>query len=178
LWTVPVFLVLLVTMIWAGFFLLVKDPAWILAESQLDLERAYPEPAERASLVRRSAGASSWLIRQIPGGGGGSSPVIRAAFAVSALHSFILGRVLPLSLLLLTAGVGSGLILRERMRDAEGYASPSAAGIARVLVGAGTLTQGLYALSPIGLSSSWLYVAGVTCSLGAALYAANLPLRL
>ncbi len=97
---------------------------------------------------------------------------------MSALHSFILGRVLPLSLLLLGAGVGAGLVCRERMRDAEGYASPSAAGIARALVGAGALCQGLFALSPIGLSCSWLYVAGVTCSLGAALYTANLPLRL
>jgi hypothetical protein len=164
-------------MIWAGFLLLAKDPMWILAEGQLDLERAYPEPALRASLVTRSVQASSWMARQIPGGGA-SSPLVRAAFAVSALHCFVLGRVLPLSLLLLAAGVGSGLVFRERMRDAEGYASPSAAGIARVLVGAGALYQGLFALSPIALSCSWLYVAGVTCSLGAALYAANLPLKL
>ena len=87
-------------------------------------------------------------------------------------------RIVPLFFGLLAAGVTAGLIFRERMRNAEGYASPTAAGVARALVGAGLFWLGLFALTPLGVSSAWIYVAILSASFGGLIYAANLPLKI
>jgi hypothetical protein len=174
----PIVLLFLVPLVWAGFFVWAGEPGSVVSGVMRDLANAYPESREREAIVEEAASLSSFLARVLRHAGTGASPTMRAGFVVSAVHSVTLFRALPLFLGLLAAGVTAGLILRERMRDAQGYASPTAAGIARALVGAGLFSLGLFGLTPIGVSFAWVYAATLAACLGSAIYSANLPLKL
>lgn len=174
----PILLLFLVPLSWAGFFVWAGEPGSVVSGVLGSLANAYPESHEREAIVEEAANLSSSLARLLGRAGMGASPRMRAGFVVSAVHSVTLARVVPLFFGLLAAGVTAGLIFRERMRDAEGYASPTAAGLARALVGLGLFWLGLFALTPIGGSFASLYAAALALCLGGALYSANLPLKL
>jgi len=142
------------------------------------LADAYPRTRQRETILRSSAAVAVRFRAILSGTGPISSERMRAALLVSLIHSHVLVRLLPLEACLLAAGVVVGLIFRERMRSAEGYASPTAAGLGRGLVGAGLIWCGLFALTPLPVSSEWLYGAILSTSIGGGIYAANLPLKL
>src|SRR5579862_8706800 len=104
--------------------------------------------------------------RASAGLGGVGTPTGRAGVLVAALHAVVFRRILPLYLLCLGGGAVAGLLLRERMRGAKGYASPSAAGVGRVLWGGGMLWLGVFSLSPVGGPYVFLYVAFLASALG------------
>jgi hypothetical protein len=174
----PVLWALAATAAWAGFLLQGADPDRVLDQTCADLAKAYPEKAGRAPILAGSTVVSAWIIRHIPGGGGEVSPLLQAGLAASTIHAHTLVRVLPVTLLLGLAGIGAGLVFRERMRDASGYASPTAAGAARLVTGVGILYLALFAATPFSVSFTGIYGASFAAAIGVSLYVANLPLRL
>lgn len=174
----PIFLALVLAVVWTGVLALAPNPEAILTGGLESLARAYPESAERELLLKEWGSLPPFVTDRLSGFGGRASSAGRAGVLVARLHLGVLVRLLPVFLLLVLSGVGSGLVFRERMRDAEGYASPTAAGVARALVGSGIFWIGLFATSPIPASYAWLYLAGIGSALGGSLYAANLPLKL
>lgn len=174
----PVALVLVLTVVWAAVLGLSHNPESMVADGLVQLASAYPDSNVREEFLSGWASLPASWTRPLSSFGGQASSLGRAGLLVSRLHLGALLRLVPVFLVLLAAGVASGLVCRERMRDAEGYASPTAAGIARVLVGSGLFWLALFAMSPIPVSYAWLPLAGCASAAGASLYAANLPLKL
>jgi hypothetical protein len=174
----PVAVVLVLTVVWAAVLGMSRDPESIVAGGLGELASAYPEPAAREDFLGEWGSLPEEWTRPMLSLGGRASALGRAGLLVSRFHLGALLRLAPVLLCLLSAGVVSGLVLRERMREAEGYASPTAAGIARALVGSGLFWLALFATSPLPVSYAWLPLAGMASAIGAALYAANLPLKL
>lgn len=174
----PVALVLVLTVVWAAVLGLSRDPESVVAGGLDQLASAYPESKAREDFLREWGSLPGDWTRPMQSFGGQASALGRAGLLVSRFHLGALLRLAPVLLCLLSAGAVSGLVLRERMREAEGYASPTAAGIARALVGSGLFWLALFATSPIPASYAWLSFAGVASAIGAGLYAANLPLKL
>jgi len=173
----PIVLLFLGPLSWLGVLWHAGDPAVLVGDVFSDLGYAYPEPGERGRIVGESAVLARRAAGLLGRLGAGPSPQIRAGLVVSAVHERILVRTIPLLLALGAAGVTGGLLLRERLRNAEGYASPTAAGLARALVGAGLFGLGLFGLTPIGVGIAWIYGPLLAVSLGGLIYAANLPLK-
>jgi hypothetical protein len=174
----PIVLLLGVPVTWVAVLLTVNEPARLPEAEVRRLTEAYPRSQVRERILRNSAAVASSLGRVVSGAGSSSSATIRGGLVVSAIHSRILTRLLPLEACLLAIGIVAGLILRERMRDAEGYASPTAAGLGRGLVGAGLFWCGLFAFTPLPMSSSWLYGAMLCTSIGGGVFMANVPLKI
>ena len=173
----PIVLLLVAPLTWAGILVLGPDPFTAVTNGYSRLERAYPQGLARDQLVKNASSVALSLGRRIPVAGPSSTAQIRAGLLVSAMHALSVMKLLPLALLLAAAGVTGGLIFRERMRNAEGYASPTAAGLGRAMVGMGLFWLGLFALTPLQASLAWLYVALLSTSVGGAVFAANLPLK-
>jgi len=174
----PVALVLVLSLVWAAVLGVSRDPESIVTRGLAQLTSAYPESKAREDFLREWGSLPGEWTRPLLSFGGQASALGRAGLLVSRFHLGALLRLAPVLLCLMAAGVMSGLVLRERMREAEGYASPTAAGIARALVGTGLFWLALFATSPIPASYAWLFLAGMGSAIGAALYAANLPLKL
>jgi len=174
----PVALALVLVVLWAGLLGVAKDPGSMVSDALADLTRAFPESSERESFLGEWGVLPPGLLHLMPSLGGGGTPLARAGLLVARLHAGAVLRLLPLLLLFLAAGGVAGLASRERMRDGEGYASPTAAGVARLLSGAGIFWLGLFSLSPVPASYATIYLSGLVLCLGGALYAANLPLKL
>lgn len=174
----PVALVLALTLMWAAVLGMSRDPESIVAGALEQLATAYPEKGAREEFLAEWGSLPPNWSRSVSSLGGQASTLGRAGLLVSRLHAGALLRQVPVFLCLLGAGVAAGLVLRERMRDAEGYASPTAAGIARALVGVGLFWMALFGASPVPASYAWLPLAGIATGIGGALYAANLPLKL
>lgn len=173
----PIVLLLIAPLTWAGILVLGSDPTVAVTDGYSRLERAYPQGPERELIVRRASTIGASLVGRIPGAGPASSARIRAGIVVSTMHSLTVATLFPFTFLLVAAGVTGGLIFRERMRNAEGYASPTAAGLGRAMVGLGLFWLGLFALTPLQVSFAWLYLALLSTSVGGSIYAANLPLK-
>jgi hypothetical protein len=174
----PVALVLVLTVVWAAVLGLSGNPESIILGGLENLSSAYPESRARESFLSEWGTLPEGWTWPLAPLGGQASTLGRAGLLVTRLHAGALLRLMPVFLLLLVSGVASGLVCRERMRDGEGYASPTAAGIARALVGSGLFWMALFATSPIPVSYAWLPLAGVASGAGALLYVANLPLKL
>lgn len=174
----PIFLVLVLAIVWTAVLGIAKSPEGLVEGNLERLAQAYPNMVEREAFISEWGVLPSSALGQLSRIGGSASAFGRAGLLVTLLHLGGLVRLLPVFVLLVISGVASGLVFRERMRDAEGYASPTAAGLARTLVGLGIFLLGLFAGSPIPASYGWLYPAGIASGLGASLYAANLPLKL
>lgn len=174
----PIALVPVLAVVWAAVLGMTQDPESIVSGGLGKLASAYPDPKAREDFLAEWGNLPPAWTRPLASLGGQTSALGRAGLLVSRLHAGALVRLVPVFLCLLAAGVASGLVFRERMRDAEGYASPTAAGVARALVGSGLFSLALFAASPIPVSYAWIPLAGVASAAGASLYAANLPLRL
>jgi hypothetical protein len=174
----PIALIVVLGLAWGMVLGLARDPDGILTDGLGRLSEAYPRAGDRDLVILQAEKFSRVLWKGLADFGRSSTPAARAGVLVAALHVVALTRVLPLYALLLAAGLVSGLIFRERLRDATGYASPTAAGLGRMLWGGGILWIGLFSLSPIGGPYLSLYLAFLASALGGALYSANLPLKL
>jgi hypothetical protein len=174
----PLVLAVALPLTWAGTLYTAKDPGDILARGLAALQEAYPEPDVRAGLVSRAIRDVLAYEPGLPRLGGDRSRQVHAGLLASALHGSAVLRILPVTALLALLGVSAGLVFRERMRTMEGYASPTAAGLATGSVGTGILWMTLFALSPVPASYGWLYLASAGIALGGSLYVANLPLKL
>ena len=174
----PILLVILVILTWVAVLGFSPSADAVLGGATRDLARSYPEAQTRARLGREAAALGAGLGPLVPDLGPGRSDLVRAGLLATALHSQMAIAVLPILLLLILGGGSAGLVLRERLRDAQGYASPTAAGLARAAIAGGLLWLGLYSLSPLPVSAATLYAASLAMTLGGILYAANLPLRL
>jgi len=174
----PIVLVLVLAVVWAGVLGLSRDADRLVSGGLGDLAQAYPDGEERERLLRDWGVLPTGLARLVSGLGGGVSSLGRAGILVTRLHAGAVLRLLPIFVLLLLSGVVAGLISRERMRAEEGYASPTAAGVAHILSGTGVFWLGLFSLSPLPVSYGSLYLSGMVLGLGGTLYAANLPLKL
>lgn len=174
----PVVLILVLVIVWAGVLGLSRDADSMVSGGLEDLARAYPNGEERDVFLQAWGVLPPGLARLVRGLGGRASPLARAGLLVARLHAGAVVRLLPAFVFLLVSGVVAGLISRERMRDQEGYASPTAAGVAHILAGSGIFWLGLFSLSPLPVSYASIYLAGMVLGLGGSLYSANLPLRL
>ena len=174
----PLFLAIVLVFAWAGVLILSKDPGSLLAGGHADLVRAYPEEPRRLELLENSSLLYGRLAHSLSRHGAEASPSIRAGLRITLLHLAAALQVLPISMVLALAGACAGLAFRERIRDDGGYASPTAAGLARAVVWAGLIWLGLFALSPIEVAYGSLYLASLALSLGGFFYVANLPLKL
>lgn len=174
----PLVLALALPIVWALALGRAANADTVLADGLDRFRRAFPGEAPRTDVLGRAAHPGQWLLARMPDMGEGRSELLRAGVVTSALHLEATLRVLPAFALLLLSGVFAGLSLRERLRDHEGYASPTAAGLARIAVGVGISWLALFSASPIPASHAWLYASSILTSFGGALYAANLPLRL
>lgn len=173
----PIVLLLIAPLTWAGILVLGPDPTAFVTEGYSRLERAYPQGQERERIVRCASSIGTFLGRRIAGAGTASTARIRAGLVVSIMHSLAVATLFPFASVIVAAGVTGGLIFRERMRNAEGYASPTAAGFGRAMVGTGLFWLGLFALTPLQASFAWLYMALLSTTVGGSIYAANLPLK-
>lgn len=174
----PVALILVLTVVWAGVLGLSRNPESMVADGLGRLASAFPDQKTREEFLSVWGTLPAGWSRPLASLGGQASSLGRAGLLESRLHLGAVLRLAPVFLSLLAAGVASGLVCRERMREAVGYASPTAAGIARALVGSGLFWVALFATSPIPVSYALLHLAGIASAAGASLYAANLPLKL
>jgi hypothetical protein len=174
----PLVLALALPITWAGALLATQSPEALLEDGLERFSRAFPAEGPRREVAERAGRGASLVLTRIPDLGGARTELVKAGVMTSVLHLEATFRVLPVTALLVLSGLCAGLALRERLRDQAGYASPTAAGLARIAVGAGTLWLALFSASPVPASYSWLYASSVLISFGGALYAANLPLRL
>ena len=174
----PLVLAIVLPIAWALALGSAPNPEAILSDGLERFRSAFPADAQCADVLGRAGGGARWLLARMPDIGEGRSELLRAGVVTSALHVQATLRVLPAFALLLLSGIFAGLALRERLRDHEGYASPTAAGLAQVAMGAGVFWLALFSASPLPVSHAWLYGSSVLTSLGGTLYVANLPLRL
>lgn len=174
----PIALLMVLTIVWAAVLGISRDPLSILRGGLERLASAYPGTRVREEFLAEWWNLPDGWSRPLAPLGGQARCLGWAGLLVTRLHAGVLLRLLPVFLSMLLAGVALGLVWRERMRKGEGYASPTAAGISRVLVGAGLFWMALFGASPIPVSYAWLPLAGMACGAGASLYAANLPLKL
>ncbi len=174
----PLVLAILLPLTWAGVLLRAGDELPLLGGAVSGLELAYPPGAQREKLLAGAAHAPSAFPAGLASLGGDHSRLLRAGLVVGALHLGVVLRILPITFLLTMCGACAGLVFRERMRTASGYASPTAAGLGRGAVGAGILWLALFGLSPLPVSFAWVYLSPAALALGGTLYVANLPLKL
>lgn len=174
----PLVLAIALPITWACTLLAVPSSEALLGDELERFRRAFPTEGPRRGTANRAGGGAAQILVRIPDLGGTKAELLKAGVMTSALHFEATLRVLPATALLLLSGLCAGLALRERLRDQAGYASPTAAGLARIAVGAGVFWLALFSTSPVPASYAWLYASSVLISFGGALYAANLPLRL
>ena len=174
----PIVLAIALPLTWAGALVAAPSPEALLEDARERFRRSFPAEAPRREAAERAGRGASRVLARIPDLGGTRAELLRAGIMTSALHLEATLRVLPATALLVLSGLCAGLALRERLREQAGYASPTAAGLARIAVGAGWFWLALFSASPVPASYAWLYASSVLISFGGALYAANLPLRL
>lgn len=174
----PVAALLVLALAWAGVLVLARSPEAILGGAARDLRDAFPDEVERGALEREAQGMSQAVISRDSLLGEERSRLFGAAVVATVLHLVGTLRVFPVGMVLALAGVAAGLVFRERLRDGEGYASPTAAGLARWAVGGGALVLATFSLSPVPASWGSIYLAFGILSLGGGAYVANLPLRI
>jgi hypothetical protein len=174
----PLVLAILLPLTWAGVLLRAGDELPLLGGAVSGLELAYPPGAQREKLLAGAARAPSAFPAGLASLGGDHSRLVHAGLVACALHLGVVLRILPITFLLTLCGTCAGLVFRERMRIASGYASPTAAGLGRGAVGAGILWMVLFGLSPLPVSFAWVYLSPAALALGGTLYVANLPLKL
>jgi hypothetical protein len=174
----PLVLAILLPLAWAGVLLHAGDELPLLGGAVSCLEGAYPSGVDREKFLAGAAHAAATFPTGLASLGGDHSRLVRAGLVASMLHLAVVLRILPLTTLLAVFGACAGLVFRERMRIASGYASPTAAGLGRGAVGAGILWLVLFGLSPLPVSFAWVYLSPGAIALGGTLYVANLPLKL
>jgi hypothetical protein len=174
----PVVALLALSLAWAGVLALAPSPEAILKGAFEDLRVAFPDERERGVLERGAQGMSLSLVSRASVLGEDRSRLLEAALVSAALHLEGTLRVFPVGMVLALAGVAAGLVFRERLRDGEGYASPTAAGLARWALGGGMLLLATFSLSPVPAPWGSIYLAFGILSLGGGAYVANLPLRI
>ncbi len=174
----PLVALVAVSVLWALTLALRRDPTALLAQAGESLSRALPDPVVHYAAFMRAARAGETAAALLPRLPEGTTSLLRAGVFASALHSSVTLEVLPFLLLLVLIGVLGGTLLRERIRHGEGYASPTAAFVARYTAAAGILYVVLFAFTPLQMPYWTLYLACLTSSLGGCLYVANLPIRL
>lgn len=101
-----------------------------------------------------------------------------ALLSIAQVHSQVAAHAIPVLLLALVSGTLLGATLRERIRYGSGYASPTVAFVAKRLLIASLGYFLVWALSPIPGAYGTIYLPPAVGFVGAAFYAANLPVRL
>ena len=162
------------SLVWIATLLGSADPDRLLTRRAGDLTATVHDEEVRGGVFTRAASPGSRLHARLPQLPGETSAVLAAGLTATALQADLALRVLPFGLAFALAGT----LLRERLRFGEGYASPTAAYLARYLAGAGLPYAGLYALSHLPLTSATLYLTWLVVSVGCTPYAANLPIRI
>lgn len=166
------------SLVWALTLLVWTPPVHLAARAAGDLTRAFRDEGTRACLLREGLTWGSQLHARLPHPPGETSAVLEDGLQAAALHAGVAFETLPFGLLLVLGGILGGMLLRERLRLGTGYASPTVGYLARYVASSGLLFIGTYALTPLPLTSAWLYPAWFFVSLGGLLYAANLPIRI
>ena len=174
----PLVLAILLPLTWAGVLLDAGDERPLLGGAVSGLDGAYAPGVDREKLLPGAARAAARFPAGLASLGGDRSRLVHAGLVASVLHWGVVLRILPITILLTLCGACAGLVFRERMRIASGYASPTAAGLGRGAVGAGILWLALFGLSPLPVSFAWVYLSPAALALGGTLYVANLPLKL
>lgn len=174
----PIFATIGIILAWGLVLAFSSPPGFARQRVGRDLEQAFPSPKERGQLLEGAERRAELLQGYLSGILGGRASDARDSIAVSALHFGILRRILPVGMAAFVIGILGGLASRERIRRSQGYASPSAAFIARHAVEFGVLAILVYSFSPIPLPSWSLLATFATTAGGGFFYLANLPLRL
>lgn len=174
----PIALAMGLSLAWAGVLLFSESPDALLTRALFDLNRAYPDPEGRAIFLAEATRLGHSVSGFVPLGGEGRAELVRAGLTATALHWQGARRIWPIAVGLAAAGLCAGLVSRERLRGGHGYASPTAAGLARLAVCGGLLWAALFSLSPVPSPYASLYLSALVIALGGGVFAANLPLRL
>lgn len=174
----PLVLAIALPMAWALVLGTAAGPDQVLSRGLLELAKAYPAGPVREEMVDTARGVGERLRLQVGVLGPSKAELVGAGIMITGLHLGSTVRLLPFAGMLVLAGVVAGLLSRERIRGAQGYASPTASGLARLAVGTGLAWILLYSLSPIPAGEGWLYLGAGGTAVGSAVYTGNLPLKL
>jgi hypothetical protein len=172
---VPVVTIVLLGIAWAACLLQDEDPAHLISRERDRLRSAFGEGAPVPTIAASTMGSPFPLLDRFPPRVSGS---LRAGIEVSRMRIAILLRLLPVAAVFLLAGGLAGAVFRERIRHARGYASPTAAFVARGLVCGGLLLAILFGLTSVALPYWLPYVAIMGTCVGWCLYVSNLPIKL
>lgn len=173
----PLFAMIGLTLAW-GLALLFRNPVSPTNDALTDFSAAFPRPENRTSLWGGALHASRAIRARAEDVLGERGKAAGPLIATTWIHLKVVETMLPYVLALLAAGILAGVALRERIRFGRGYASPTAAHLARLLFSSGLLWFIVFTLSPIPAAAWSLYAAALACFLGGLCYAANLPIAL
>ena len=174
----PLVLAIAIPLAWTWVLAAAAGPDPVLSRGLAELAQAYPAGPVREEIVGMASGFGESLRPRLAYLGPAKAELVQAGIMTASLHLGSTVRLLLFAGVLVLAGIVAGLLSRERIRHGQGYASPTAAGLARLGVGAGLLWTLVYSLTPIPAGEGWLYLGAGCTAIGAAVYAGNLPLKL
>ena len=162
----------------AGYLLMAGPEKLSGLARQAELENllvSIPDPEARREVARAATlrGASleaahdRWL--------GGEREALRPLWDLVALRTRAAWVALPFLGTTVLAGVGLGLIRRERARAEFAYSSTTWSYLGKVLFALSTAGYLLTAVVPVGVPFWALYVSIATAALGGGLYFAHIP---
>ncbi len=173
---VPLAAVLVLGIAWAACLILGGAPAELISGERDRLRSAFGGGASVPLIAESTAAGDSLpILERFPPR---VSETLRAGIEVCEVRIAALSRVFPFAIAFLLAGGLAGAVFRERIRHACGYASPTAAFLARGLVCGALLLGTLFGLTCVALPYWVPYVAVTGAGVGACLYVSNLPIRL
>jgi len=172
---VPLVMILVLGIAWTATVLQDDAPADVIARERDRLRLAFANGAAVHTRVAPTTEDSLPLLDHFPARVSGT---LRAGLAVSQVRIATLLRLVPIAAAFLLAGGLAGAVFRERIRHARGYASPTAAFVARGLVCGGLLLAILFGLTSVALPYWLPYMAVMGASVGSCLYVSNLPIKL
>lgn len=161
---------------WASALFLPSWSEMLVAAEQESFEAAF-SPSGRTATALSSPdreGFPARLVRNLVG----DSRFFPQATLIVNRRVGVASRVLPFVGLTLALSLAAGLLLRERLRLGQSYASPSLSFLAKRLAESALLLFLVWSFSPAPLPYWGFYPLLGALAIGSSTYVANLPLRL
>lgn len=143
------------------------------------LRSSLGDPRECAAYEEAARGAMSLSERILPPlPDPAFLPRVKRAAGVTGLHFAVAEEVLPLLILLVFAGIASGLAVREACRDGSRFASPTQAWLGKHVAISSLVAAAVFAFTPLAFPYWIPWAAGLGAAFGMFTYVANLPIKL
>ena len=170
---------MLILVITWGWSLAFPSPSMSLEHELGEISMAIDDPILMRELMDKGLGASFLPDQYVPSlFDVDYTSRISTASGVTGLRLALVSSHLTPLFLLATVGVLIGLWFRERIREGLSYASPTRAFLAKTLAMLSVLVIVLFAMSPLQIPPVSLWILYLGFTLGASIYAANLPVNL